>query len=95
MFSTSSSQALALASEGIRQSPRGDMVPPALTFGPFGSADRLNWLAKNRFTNTTSQPRIAARSNSDRRSWGNPGGHSPSLASRQACQARNAILLGR
>ena len=46
--SRSASQAVAAASEGIRQSPRGDMVPPAETFGPLGSAERLNWLAKNR-----------------------------------------------
>ena len=32
--SSSASHAAALASDGIRQSPRGDMVPPALTFGP-------------------------------------------------------------
>ena len=31
-----------LASEGIRQSPRGDKEPPAMTFGPFGKAERLN-----------------------------------------------------
>ena len=40
----------------------GDIVPPADTFGPFGRAERLNWLAKKRFTNTTSQPRTASRS---------------------------------
>src|SRR5690606_25282490 len=33
-FSSSASQAVAFASLGIRQSPRGDMVPPAATFGP-------------------------------------------------------------
>ncbi len=38
---------MADASEGIRQSPRGEREPPATTLGPFGSADRLNWLAKN------------------------------------------------
>ena len=46
--SMSASQSLDDASEGIRQSPRGDSDPPATTFGPFGNADRLNWLAKNR-----------------------------------------------
>ena len=46
--SSSASQAAGPASEGIRQSPRGDIVPPALTLGPLGSAERLNWLAKNR-----------------------------------------------
>ena len=25
-----------------RQSPRGERLPPEVTFGPFGSADRLN-----------------------------------------------------
>jgi hypothetical protein len=38
------------------------MVPPGDTFGPFGSADRLNCEAKNRRTNTTSQRRISGRS---------------------------------
>jgi hypothetical protein len=40
----SSSQMRADMSEGARQSPRGDSEPPAETFGPFGSAERLNWL---------------------------------------------------
>ena len=44
----SASQAAAEASDGIRQSPRGDNEPPATTLGPLGIADRLNWLAKNR-----------------------------------------------
>ena len=57
------SQALALPSDGARQSPRGDSEPPALTFGPFGIAERLNWLnAKKRRRNTSSQWRIVARS---------------------------------
>jgi hypothetical protein len=42
--SSSSSHARADASDGARQSPRGDSDPPADTFGPLGSADRLNWL---------------------------------------------------
>jgi hypothetical protein len=47
-------------SEGARQSPRGDSDPPADTFGPLGSAERLNWLnAKNRCTKTSSQCRIS------------------------------------
>ena len=71
------------------------MVPPALTFGPLGSADRLNWLAKKRLTKTSSQLRTVARSYDVRASSGNPGGHSPAVASVQACQARKAILLGR
>jgi hypothetical protein len=41
---TSSSQARADMSDGARQSPRGDSDPPAATLGPFGNADRLNWL---------------------------------------------------
>src|SRR6266567_3974268 len=50
--SRSSSQAAALESEGARQSPRGDSDPPAETFGPFGIAERLNWLnAKKRRRN--------------------------------------------
>ena len=53
-FSSSASHAVGWASDGIRQSPRGDMVPPALTLGPLGSAERLNWLAKNRLMKTSS-----------------------------------------
>ena len=57
------SVAAALESEGARQSPRGDSEPPAETFGPFGMADRLNWLkAKKRRRNTSSQRRISGRS---------------------------------
>jgi hypothetical protein len=44
------------------ESPRGDMVPPAATLGPLGSAERLNWLAKNRLMNTSSQWRTSPRS---------------------------------
>src|SRR3954454_23728053 len=84
-FSSSRSQAAALASLGMRQSPRGDMVPPALTLGPLGSADRLNWLAKKRRRNTSSQERISAREYSGRLSSGKFGGHSPELASDHAC----------
>ena len=40
----SSSQIRAGRSDGARQSPRGESEPPWLTFGPFGSAERLNWL---------------------------------------------------
>ena len=40
--SRSASQARAFASDGIRQSPRGESDPPAETFGPFGRAERLN-----------------------------------------------------
>lgn len=46
--SNSSSHALADASDGMRQSPRGDNAPPALTLGPFGIAVRLNCWVKKR-----------------------------------------------
>jgi hypothetical protein len=39
---SSASHTAADESDGARQSPRGDNDPPAETFGPFGSADRLN-----------------------------------------------------
>jgi hypothetical protein len=42
--SISSCQVLADLSDGARQSPRGDSDPPWDTLGPFGNADRLNWL---------------------------------------------------
>src|SRR4051794_20845517 len=94
--SRSASQASALPSEGARQSPRGDSEPPADTFGPLGSADRLNWLnAKYLLMKTSSHRRIVARSYSARRSSGKFGGHSPASQLRQACQDKNAILLGR
>ena len=62
LASSSSSQARPPASDGIRQSPRGDSEPPATTLGPLGSAERLNWLAKKRRTKTSSQRRMVARS---------------------------------
>jgi len=40
------------------------------TFGPFGIADRLNWLAKKRLTKTSSQCRMSPRSYAVRRSCG-------------------------
>jgi hypothetical protein len=42
MSFTADSQASGEESLGARQSPRGDSEPPELTFGPFGSAERLN-----------------------------------------------------
>jgi uncharacterized protein (DUF849 family) len=39
---SSSSHAVATASLGARQSPRGESEPPDPTFGPLGMADRLN-----------------------------------------------------
>ena len=46
--SSSSSHTVALASEGARQSPRGDNEPPDEIFGPLGNADRLNWLSSKK-----------------------------------------------
>ena len=47
--SISASQTAAVASLGARQSPRGDNDPPEPTFGPSGSAERLNCVVpKNR-----------------------------------------------
>ena len=43
--SSSSSQTVAVASEGARQSPRGDSDPPEEILGPLGRAERLNWLS--------------------------------------------------
>src|SRR5699024_8882395 len=43
--SRSANHAAAPTSEGARHSPRGDSAPPRATFGPFGIAVRLNWLA--------------------------------------------------
>jgi hypothetical protein len=58
--SSSSSQIRALPSDGARQSPRGESEPPAATLGPFGKAERLNWLKpKKRCRKTPSQWRIA------------------------------------
>jgi hypothetical protein len=59
----SSSQTVAGESLGARQSLRGESDPPEPTFGPFGIAERLNWLPwKKRCRNTSSQRRIVARS---------------------------------
>ena len=41
-WSISASHTVAAMSEGARQSPRGDSDPPCETFGPLGSAERLN-----------------------------------------------------
>ena len=54
--SSSSSQIRALPSEGARQSPRGDSEPPAATFGPFGIAERLNWLKREEALQEHAQP---------------------------------------
>ena len=59
----SSSHAVAGESLGARQSPLGESDPPELTFGPFGTAERLNWLvSKNRLANTLSHFLMSARS---------------------------------
>ncbi len=69
-FSSSASQVAGPTSLGIRQSPRGDIVPPALTLGPLGRAERLNWLAKNLLMNTSSHSRTSLREYSGRSSSG-------------------------
>ncbi len=51
---SSFSHVAALASLGMRQSPRGDSAPPETIFGPFGTALRLYWLAKKRLMKTVS-----------------------------------------
>src|SRR5579863_6690729 len=59
--SSSSSHTAACESDGARQSPRGDNEPPEEIFGPFGKAERLNWLcSKKRRRNTRSQALISA-----------------------------------
>ena len=50
---SSASHATALASEGIRQSPRGLMVPPARTLSRRAGPGASNWLAKNRLQKTS------------------------------------------
>jgi len=42
--SISANHVAALESLGARQSPRGESEPPEPTLGPFGMAERLNWL---------------------------------------------------
>ena len=78
--SSSASHAEAFPSDGARQSPRGESDPPALTFGPFGTAERLNCEnPKKRFRNTSSQRRISARSYSGRPPSGKPAGQRPEV----------------
>src|SRR5690349_8034836 len=67
--STHRSHSAAWASLGIRQSPRGDRLTEP-TFGPSGRQERLNWLAKNRRTNTRSQRRSSSGAYSrSKRAW--------------------------
>ena len=49
------SHAVASASLGIRQSPRGDRLTVP-TFGPSGTQLRLNWFWKNRRTKRAERP---------------------------------------
>ena len=51
-----------IASEGMRQSPRGERLAEP-TLGPSGTQDRLNCWEKKRVTNTRSQRRIVAVGN--------------------------------
>src|SRR5258708_4180358 len=89
------SQTSASESLGARQSPRGESEPPDPTFGPFGIAERLNWLIlKNRNTNTSSHFFIVERSYSNRLSGGSKSGQSPRFLSPHAWLARKATLLG-
>ena len=54
---------LAVESDGARQSPLGESEPPDEILGPFGIAERLNWLmVKNRKRNRRSQCLIVERS---------------------------------
>ena len=98
MVAISSSQIRADMSDGARQSPRGDSEPPATTFGPFGSAERLNWLnEKNRCANTSQPvPDLRERRTRGRSSPGSPAASRPrsGVAARRA-SARNAIFDGR
>src|SRR6185369_8709639 len=59
---SSASQASGTASEGMRQSPRGERLPPGDTLGPLGMAERLYWLAKNRPRKASSHLTIVAMS---------------------------------
>ena len=92
----SASQTSGLPSEGARQSPRGDSEPPDEIFGPLGNAERLNWLAKKRRRNSSSQRWISAsRIGALRRRPARSRARRPCSTSCQAFQARKAILDGR
>ena len=63
LASSSCSHTRAEESDGARQSPRGYSDPPVTTFGPFGTAERLNWLVwKKRIRNFRNHPLMVARS---------------------------------
>src|SRR5256885_6989526 len=96
LAASSSSQTVALPSEGARQSPRGERLPPETTLGPFGIAERLNWLiSKNRYRNTRNHFLTSESAYACFVSSGKLGGHAPLAASRHACHARNATFDGR
>ncbi len=40
------------------QSPRGDSEPPDETFGPFGTAERLNWLVSKETLHEYGEPAL-------------------------------------
>ena len=58
---SSSSHTVARASLGARQSPRGESEPPEPTFGPFGIAERLNWLIWKKRKRKTLEPVLDRR----------------------------------
>src|SRR5688500_3419114 len=94
--SSSSSQTFALPSDGARQSPRGERLPPETTFGPFGIAERLYWLIwKNLNRKTRSHFLMSATLYACLASSGKPGGHEPCAVLRHACHARKATFEGR
>src|SRR6266566_3186347 len=75
---SSSIHTRALPSDGARQSLRGDRHPPEEIFGPFGNADRLNWLiAKNRKRKTSSHRLISLSEYARRPSVGMFSGQRP------------------
>ena len=57
--SISSNHSVAQASEGIRQSPRGDSVADP-TYGPSGRQERLNCCIKKRRKNVRSHLRMTS-----------------------------------
>ena len=70
-------------------------VPPETTFGPFGIAERLNWLiSKKRRRKTPSHFLISASCSRVFRVSGKSGGQRRPSASRHACHARNATFDG-
>src|SRR5207245_5769669 len=66
--SSSASQADLDASDGMRQSPRGDRLTEP-TLGPSGDIERLYCWSKKRVTNTRSHPRSAASPCRPAKAW--------------------------